>query len=86
MFIDQITPHLPKEDEEVNAHVKHLQVMLDVATIADTVHDLEEEDRGHEDDHWHSPRGDSVNSITPPKERGRGHGGDNHDRECDKQD
>jgi hypothetical protein len=27
ILIDQITPHLPKENEEVNAHVKHLQAM-----------------------------------------------------------
>jgi hypothetical protein len=24
MLIDQLTPHLPKENEEVNAHLKHL--------------------------------------------------------------
>jgi hypothetical protein len=24
MLIDQLTPHLPKDNEEVNAHVKHL--------------------------------------------------------------
>jgi hypothetical protein len=38
MLIDQITPHLPKDNEEVNAHVKHLQAMLDVATVMDLVH------------------------------------------------
>jgi hypothetical protein len=38
MLIDQITPHLPKDNEEVNAHVKRLQAMLDVATVMDLVH------------------------------------------------
>jgi hypothetical protein len=51
MLIDQITPHFPKGNEEVNAHVTLLQVMLDVATVEDPVHDQEDEDRGHEDDH-----------------------------------
>jgi hypothetical protein len=23
MLIDQLTPHMPKDNEEVNAHVKH---------------------------------------------------------------
>jgi hypothetical protein len=77
MLNDQITPHLPKDNEEVNAHVKHLQAMLDVATGAGPIHDQEGEDRGHEGDHRHSPYGDSTSSITPPKEHGRGHGRDN---------
>jgi hypothetical protein len=51
MLIDQITPHLPKDNEEVNVHVKHLQAMLDAAMVADPVHDKEDGDRGHEDDH-----------------------------------
>jgi hypothetical protein len=44
--------------------------MLDTATIADLVHDQEDEDRGPKDDHWRSPRGASANSITPPEEHG----------------
>jgi hypothetical protein len=63
-------PHLPKDNEEVNAHVKCLQTMLDAATIVDPVCDQEDKDRGHEDDHRQSPRGDSTSSITPPEERG----------------
>jgi hypothetical protein len=51
MLIDQIMPHLPKDNEEVNGHVKCLQAMLDAATIADPVHDQEDEDWGPEDDH-----------------------------------
>jgi hypothetical protein len=35
MLIDQLTPHLPKDNEEVNAQVKLLQAMLDVATVVD---------------------------------------------------
>jgi hypothetical protein len=42
MLIDQITTHLPKDNEEVNAHVKHLQAMLDAATMVDLVHDRED--------------------------------------------
>jgi hypothetical protein len=66
MLIDQITPHFPKGNEEVNAHVKRLQGMLDAATIVDPVHDQEDKDLGHEDDHRHPPHGDSASSITPP--------------------
>jgi hypothetical protein len=42
MLIDQITTHLPKDNEEVNAHVKRLQAMLDAATMVDLVHDRED--------------------------------------------
>jgi hypothetical protein len=44
MLINQITPHLPKDNEEVNAHVKRLQAMLDATTVADPVHGQEDED------------------------------------------
>jgi hypothetical protein len=66
MLVDQITPHLPKDNEEVNAHVKRLQAMLDVAMVADPVYDQEDRDRGHDDDH-RGFRGDSA-SITPWEE------------------
>jgi hypothetical protein len=79
ILIDQITPHLSKENEEVNAHVKDLQPMLDTVTVADPVHDQEDKDRGHKDDHRHSPHGDLASNITPPEERGRGNGRDNCD-------
>jgi hypothetical protein len=39
MLIDQLTPHLPKENEEVNMHVKCLQAMLDAATVVDPILD-----------------------------------------------
>jgi hypothetical protein len=45
MLIDQLTPHLPKDNEEVNIHVKCLQVMLDAATKLNLVHD-------HDDENW----------------------------------
>jgi hypothetical protein len=52
MLIDQHIPHLPKDNEEVNAHVKHLQVMLDTAAMVDPALDHDYEARGHEPDHW----------------------------------
>jgi hypothetical protein len=51
MLIDQLTPHLPKDNEEVNAHVKCLQAMLDAVTVVDLVLDHDDEARGHELDH-----------------------------------
>jgi hypothetical protein len=48
MLIDQLTPHLPKDNEEVNAHVKHLQ---DVAIVVDPVLDRDDEAWGHKLDH-----------------------------------
>jgi hypothetical protein len=51
MLIDQITPHLPKDNEEVNVHVKWLKVMLDATSMIDLVHGREDRDRGHELDH-----------------------------------
>jgi hypothetical protein len=35
MLINQLTPQLPKDNEEVNAHMKHLQAMLDVEIVVD---------------------------------------------------
>jgi hypothetical protein len=55
MLVDQITHHLPKDNEEVNAHVKCLQVMLVTAIVADPTLDQEDEDQGHDDDHQESP-------------------------------
>jgi hypothetical protein len=51
MLIDQITFHLLKDNEEVNVHVKCLQATLDEATVVDLVHDQEDRDQDHEDDH-----------------------------------
>jgi hypothetical protein len=39
MLVDQITPYLPMDNEEINAHVKWLQVRLDAAKVADPVYD-----------------------------------------------
>jgi hypothetical protein len=44
-------PHLPKDNEEVNAHMKHLQAMLDTTTVVDPALDRDDEARGHELDH-----------------------------------
>jgi hypothetical protein len=65
MLINQLTPHLLKDNEEVNAHVKRLQAMLDVATIVDLTLNHDDEERGHELDHQQSPHGDSTSSLTP---------------------
>jgi hypothetical protein len=35
MLIDQVTPHLAKDNQEVTAHVKRLQAMLDAATMVE---------------------------------------------------
>jgi hypothetical protein len=43
MLIDQFTPHLPKDNEEVNAHVKRLQAMLDAAIVVDPILDRDSE-------------------------------------------
>jgi hypothetical protein len=71
MLIDQLTPHLAKDNEEVNAHVKRLQVMLDAATMVDLTLDHDDEARGHELDHRQIPRGDSASSLITPEEHGR---------------
>jgi hypothetical protein len=51
MLVDQLTPHLPKDNEEVNAHMKRLQAMWDIATVVDPVLNREDEARGHEHGH-----------------------------------
>jgi hypothetical protein len=68
MLIDQLTPHLPKDNEEVNAHVKRLHLMLDAAIVVDLVLNRDDEVRGHELDHRQSPREDSDSSLTSPEE------------------
>jgi hypothetical protein len=71
MLTDQVTPHLPKDNEEVNAHMKRLQAMLDASTMVDPTHDRDDEARGHELDHRYSPHDDSVSSPTPSEEHDR---------------
>jgi hypothetical protein len=44
-------PHLPKDNEKVNAHVKCLQAMLDTTTVVDLTLDHDDEARGHEPNH-----------------------------------
>jgi hypothetical protein len=51
MLINQLTPHLPKDNEEFNVHVKRLQAMLDATTVVDPVLDRDDEVWGHELDH-----------------------------------
>jgi hypothetical protein len=69
MIIDQLTPHLPKDSEEVNTHVKHLQAMLDGAIVVVSVLELGDRVRGQDPDHRQSPCRDSARSLTPPQER-----------------
>jgi hypothetical protein len=68
MLIDQFTPHLPKDNEEVNAQVKHLQVMLDIATVVDLVPDHDDNMWGEDLDYQQSPQWDSASCLTPPEE------------------
>jgi hypothetical protein len=65
------SPHLLKDNEEVNTHMKRLQAMLDVATMVDPTLDRDDEERGHELDHQQSPRRGSTSSLTPSEERGQ---------------
>jgi hypothetical protein len=62
MIINQLTPLLPKGSGEVNAQVKHLQAMLDAATMVDLALD----------------RVDLASSISPLGEHGRDQDGDLH--------
>jgi hypothetical protein len=71
--------HLPKDNEEVNAHIEHLQARLGTATVVDPTLGRDDEAWGHELDHWQSPCGDSASCLTPPKERGRRRDRDDQD-------
>jgi hypothetical protein len=51
MLIDQLTPHLPKDNQEVTAHVTRLQAMLGAATVVDPVLNRDDKARGHDHDH-----------------------------------
>jgi hypothetical protein len=42
MLINQLTPHLSKDNDEVNVHVKRLQPMLDAATVVDPALDRDQ--------------------------------------------
>jgi hypothetical protein len=42
MLIDQLTPHMSKDNEEVNAHGKRIQVMLDATTMVDPTLDRDD--------------------------------------------
>jgi hypothetical protein len=71
MLIDQLTPHLPKDNEKVNTHVKHLHSMLDATIVIDPTLNRDDKAWGHELDHRQSPHGDSASNLTPPEELGR---------------
>jgi hypothetical protein len=60
---------VPKDIKEVNALVKHLQAMLDAATMVDPTLDHGDGRQGQDPDHRQSPCGDLASSNTPSKER-----------------
>jgi hypothetical protein len=70
-LFDQLSPYLPKDNEEVNVHVKRLQSMLDAVIMVDSIHDRDDSNWSKVPDHRQSPRRDSARSLTPPKEHGR---------------
>jgi hypothetical protein len=49
VIIGQLTPLLPKDIEEVNAHVKRLHAMLDAATMTDPTLDHGDRKLSHSD-------------------------------------
>jgi hypothetical protein len=51
MLFNQLTPHLPKGNEEVNVDMEHLQAMLDAATVVDPTLNCDDDAQGHELDH-----------------------------------
>jgi hypothetical protein len=51
MLIDQLTPHQPKDNQEVIADIKRLQAMLDAATMVDSALNCDDEAWGHDHDH-----------------------------------
>jgi hypothetical protein len=79
MLIDQLTPHLSMDNEEVNTHVKRLQAMLDATTVVDPTLDRDDEAWGHALDHRQSLHGDSASSLTLPVECNRRRDQDDQD-------
>jgi hypothetical protein len=71
MLIDQLTPHLPKDNQKVTANVKQIQVMLDATIVVDSTLNCDDEAQGHDHDHPQSLHGDSTSCLTPPEECGR---------------
>jgi hypothetical protein len=67
MIINQLTPLLPKDSEEVNPQVKRLQTMLDAATMVDPTLKRGDGGWGQDPDHHQSPRGDSAVVSLPQR-------------------
>jgi hypothetical protein len=72
MIIDQLASMLPKDNEEVNAQVKHLRAMLDVAIMVDSVLERGDRAQGQDPDHRQRPCGDSASNLTPSEECSQG--------------
>jgi hypothetical protein len=64
MIIDQLTPHLPKDNKEVNAQVKRLQAMLGVATVVDPALEGSDEEQAQDLHHRQSPYGHAAKDDT----------------------
>jgi hypothetical protein len=71
MIVDQLTPLLPEDNEEVNAQIKRLQAMLDAAIVEDPTSMCGDRRQGQDHDHCPSAHRDSASNITPPEERSR---------------
>jgi hypothetical protein len=64
VILDQLTPLLPKDSEEVNAQVKRLHAMLDVTTMTDLTLDQGDKRQDQDPDHRQSPHGNSTSSLS----------------------
>jgi hypothetical protein len=78
-IVDQLTPLLPKYDQEASDKVKHLYTLLEEATLIDASFIKEAKRRGRDPDHRQhhrsrSPRRDMASSSSSSGERhGQGH-------------
>jgi hypothetical protein len=73
--VNQLTPFLHKDNEEVSAQVKRLYAMLHAATMKDPSHYQGGGRQGPDPDHRQSPCEDMTRSISPPlDELGQGQG------------
>jgi hypothetical protein len=64
VIVDQLTPLLPKDNEVVNAQVKHLHLMLDAVKVTDLTLHQGGRRQGQDPDHRQSPHGNSASSLS----------------------
>jgi hypothetical protein len=73
IIVDQFTPLLPNDSEEVNLQVKRLHAMLDAATMTDLALNPRGGRRGQDPDHHQSPHGDLASIVSTSRlEHGQG--------------